>query len=244
MALLSKLRFRPTLIPTLFTVPALIVMIGLTVWQVDRLQWKNALIAERQARIAAQAVDLPAIGPDPSTLEFRRVVIAGTFMHDRELLLGARSLHGNVGYQVVTPMALISGGIVLVNRGWVPAERKDPATRIEGQIAGVLILDGVMRVSQKRAWLQPENEPRNNHWFFLDVPAMAASMGVSARPDIYVEAGDAPNPGDLPIGGQTKVNLPNDHLQYAVTWALLAIALAVIYVAYHVKLERERKNRI
>jgi surfeit locus 1 family protein len=91
--------------------------------------------------------------------------------------------------------------------------------------------------------MQPENEPERGHWFYLDLSAMAQSAGVPARRDLYVEAGPAANPGGFPIGGQARVNLPNDHLQYAVTWALLAAALVVIYVAYHLKLEREQKAK-
>jgi surfeit locus 1 family protein len=71
---------------------------------------------------------------------------------------------------------------------------------------------------------------------------MVAASGVQARTDLYLDAGPEPVPGGFPIGGQTRIDLPNDHLQYAITWALLAIALAVIYVVYHLKLERERSK--
>jgi surfeit locus 1 family protein len=215
-------------------------MIGLSVWQVDRLQWKTAMIEERQARLAGEPIALPPVGADVASLEFRRVMIAGTFLHEREMLLGARSLNGNVGYQVVTPMTLATGGTVLVNRGWIPARAKAPSARAAGQVSGDVGIEGVIRLPKTRAWMQPENEPRSGQWFYVDVAAMARAAGIDARQDLYVEAGSAENPGGLPIGGQTRINLPNDHLQYAITWALLAIILMVIYVAYHLKLEREK----
>jgi surfeit locus 1 family protein len=131
---------------------------------------------------------------------------------------------------------------VLVDRGWVPVARKAPESRAEGQVAGLQTVDGVARVPPSRAWMQPDNEPANNIWFYVDLPAMAAASGVALRTDLYVDAGPAENPGGYPVGGQTRIELPNDHLQYAITWGLLAVALAVIYVLYHLKLERERRQ--
>jgi surfeit locus 1 family protein len=240
--MLSKLRFRPTLWPTLFSVPVFIVMIGLCVWQVQRLHWKENLIAERQARVAAEPIALPEVGVDPASMDYRRVRLEGTFLHNKELFLGARSLNGNVGYRVLTPFALAGGGAILVDRGWVPVERKAPDSRAEGQLAGTRAIDGIVRLAPGKAWMQPDNEPGRNMWFFVDLPAMAAASGVDFRTDLYVDAGPAENPGKYPVGGQTRIELPNDHLQYAITWGLLAAALAVIYVLYHLKLERERKS--
>jgi surfeit locus 1 family protein len=238
---LSKLRFRPTLVPTLFSVPAIIVMVGLCIWQVQRLHWKEGLIAERESRVSAEPVALPAPGVDPAGMEYRRVRLEGSFRNDKELYLGARSLNGNVGYQVLTPFALAGGGTVLVNRGWIPVERKAPESRAEGQLGGNRTIEGIVRVPHGQAWMQPDNEPDKNMWFFVDLPDMAAASGVDLRTDLYVDAGPAENPGKYPVGGQTRIEMPNDHLQYAITWGLLAIALAVIYVLYHLKLERERK---
>ena len=240
--MLSKLRFRPTLWPTLISVPAVIVLIGLCLWQVQRMHWKDALIADREARVAAEPIALPAEGTDPAGVDYRRVRLEGTFRHDKELFLGARSLNGNVGYKVLTPFELAGGGAVLIDRGWVPVERKAPESRAEGQLAGAQAIDGIVRLAPGKAWMQPDNEPGKNMWFFVDLPAMKSASGVDLRTDLYVDAGPAENPGKYPVGGQTRIELPNDHLQYAITWGLLAVALAVIYVLYHLKLERERRT--
>ena len=239
--MLSKLRFRPTLWPTLFSVPVFIVLVGLCIWQVQRLHWKEGLIAERESRVAAEPIGLPAVGVDPAGLDYRRVRLEGSFLHDKELYLGARSMNGNPGYQILTPFALADGGLVLVDRGWVPVERKAPESRAEGQVAGPQTVEGIVRLPPGQAWMQPDNEPGKNMWFFVDLPAMATVSGAQIRTDLYVDAGPAENPGKYPVGGQTRIEIPNDHLQYAITWGLLALALAVIYVLYHLKLERERK---
>lgn len=238
-----RLPFRPTFWPTVFTVPAILVMIGLSIWQVQRLHWKEGVIAERVARTTAEPVPLPPVGADLAPLEFRRVTVTGVFDHAHELYLAARSQNGNVGYWIMTPMKLDSGETVLIERGWVPENRKRPETRPQGQLPGTVTLNGIIRLPQTKAYFQPDNEPAKNVWFYVDPAAMTAAAGVAARTDLYLDAEKSDIPGNYPLGGQTRIELPNDHLQYAVTWALLALSLAGVYVVYHLKLERERGSR-
>jgi len=100
----SDWRFRPTLWPTLFTLPALVVLLGLGTWQVDRLYWKRDLIETRVSRSSAPAIQAPDRIDDFAAMAFRKVRVAGVFLHDKEMYLGARTMRGNVGYQVVTPL--------------------------------------------------------------------------------------------------------------------------------------------
>src|SRR4051794_7166954 len=125
-----RLPFRPTFWPTVFTVPAILVMIGLAVWQVQRLAWKEGVIAERTARTTVAPIDLPAAGTALSDLEFRRVTVTGTFDHAHEFYLAARSQNGNVGYWIVTPLKTDKDETVLIERGWVPETKKLPDTRM------------------------------------------------------------------------------------------------------------------
>jgi surfeit locus 1 family protein len=243
-----RLPFRPTFWPTVFTVPAILVMIGLSVWQVQRLHWKEGLIAERVSRTTADPIPLPPVGTDLSSLEFRRVSVTGVFDHAHELYLAARSQNGNIGYWIMTPLKLEpdgpSGGeTVLIERGWVPEEKKLPETRPQGQLPGTVTLNGIIRLPQVKTFFQPDNEPDKNVWFYIDPAQMAGAAGVPARTDLYLDAEKTEIPGNYPLGGQARIELPNDHLQYAVTWALLALSLAGVYVVYHVKLERERGSR-
>jgi surfeit locus 1 family protein len=243
-----RLPFRPTFWPTVFTVPAILVMIGLSVWQVQRLHWKEDLIAERVARTTADPVALPPPGADLAPFEFRRVAVTGSFDHAHEFYLAARSQNGNIGYWIVTPLKTDpngpSGGeTVLIERGWVPENMKLPETRAAGQVSGTVTLNGILRLPQQKTFFQPDNEPAKNVWFYLSPAEMAQAAGIPARTDLYLDADLTPNPGGFPIGGQARINLPNDHLQYAITWALLALSLAVVYVIFHLKLERERGQR-
>lgn len=229
------MHLRPQLWPTLFTIPAVIVLLGLGTWQVQRLFWKEALIAERQAGLAAPVTPWIEAEPRLKELLWHRVSATGRFRHDSELILAARSMNGNPGYHIVTPLAIAGGGpVLLVDRGLVPLERKEPGRRAAGQVEGDVSVTGVLRPTQQPSWLTPDNQPEDNFWFFLDLPAMAQAAGLDgAVTAAYLEADGTPNPGGFPIGGQTRVTLPNDHLQYAITWYALALALAVIYILYH-----------
>src|SRR4051812_39421954 len=138
--------FRPTLWPTVFSLPAFIVLLGLGTWQVERLHWKEGLIAARQAGVHAAPGALPATLEAARPLEFHPVRVAGELLNERELYLAATSERGTIGKQVFTPLRLDDGGVVLVNRGFVPDERKDPAKRAEGLLAGPIEIEGLLRL--------------------------------------------------------------------------------------------------
>lgn len=230
---MMKRAFRPGLWPTVFTVPAVLFMIALSAWQMQRLYWKEALIAERVERTTVAPIALPALGSDLASAEFHRVALNGHFDHAHEFLMPARSQNGNVGFWIVTPLLLDNGGgAVLVNRGWVPDGFQDPAQRLQGQLAGDIAVEGIVRLPQVQTWFQPPNEPLKNRWFYLSPAEMALASGLPVRTDLYLDAVKTDIPGNYPLGGQTRINLPNDHLQYAITWAALAVALLAIYFIY------------
>ena len=228
----SRLRFRPRLWPTLITLPAVVAMLGFSVWQMERRAWKHELIALRTARIAAPVVALPA-NPDLKGFEYRRVSLRGRFLHGKELYLGARTRRSNLGYHVFTPFAGNDGTVVLVNRGWIALARKEPNRRRRGQVAGEIELVGHLRTGGRKGWFTPDNVPEQNFWFYVDVPAMAAHVGIRKPRPFYLQAAGKPPPGGWPRPVPIWVNMPDNHLQYAITWLALAIGLLVIYFLYH-----------
>ena len=221
--------------PTLFTVPALIALVGFGTWQVQRLHWKEALIAGREAGLAAPPTRIATIAKMTAALEHRRVRLAGTFLHDREMHLVARSHRGRVGIRVITPLALAGGGHVLGDRGWVPQSRAAPRTRRDGQVEGPVEIVGIVRAGGPANGWTPDNQPDDGVWHYVDIRAMAARARLSAVAGFVVVAGPAANPGGLPIGARFAVEVANNHLQYAVTWYALAAVLWVIYLIYHLR---------
>jgi surfeit locus 1 family protein len=227
--------FRPLFWPTFFTAPAVLLLLALGFWQVERLFWKQDLIAQRQAAVTAAPVAAPRSLEEARGMEFHRVTDEGVFLHDKEIFLGATSEAGRQGYQVLTPLLEPSGRTVFINRGFIPAELKDPAKRAAGQIPGTVRVQGLLRLppAERPAWFLPDNRPDLNYWFWVDLPEMSAADGLDRVAPFYLDADATPNPGGWPKGGVTRLALPNDHLQYAITWFSLAVALLVIYVLFH-----------
>jgi surfeit locus 1 family protein len=227
------IRFRPLLVPTLWLVPGLALLIGLGVWQLQRLGEKEALIASVQTGMAAPPVPLAEVlQRGAADAEWRHVRVTGRFLHDKELYLFAQGPRGAFGVHVVTPLVQDNGEAVLVDRGFVPDALRDPRTRPAGQVAGEVSVTGVLRVSQQPGLFTPAPNTTTRLWFVKDVPTMAKAAGL-ALPPIVIEADATPNPGGWPLGGQTRVDFPNDHLQYAMTWFGLALALVGVYLVYH-----------
>jgi surfeit locus 1 family protein len=223
--------FRPRFWPSVIAGCGVALLLSLGTWQVFRLFEKRAVNGLRAERLEMAEAQLPAALADPASWEFRRVVLRGAFEHSRELYLPCRSQRGNEGTCVLTVLRRAEGAPVLVNRGWVPPARKDPARRPAAQREGEAELRGVLRVAQQRTRFMPDNDPAKNVWFFYDLPAMERALGVADLAPFYLEAAVDPRaPDGSPLGGQTRFQLPDNHLGYAFTWFALAIALAVIFV--------------
>lgn len=227
----ERVRVRARRAPGLITAAGLVVLLGLGVWQLQRAAWKDGLIAERGARLALAVVPVSEASAEPTAWELRRVTVAGRFDHGRELTVLRPGSDGGSGYHVITPLLSSSGGAVLVDRGWVPFDRRDPASRAEGQVAGWVELEGIVRLADEPGPFAPDNDPGHGVWFSLDPSAMAAAMGLVAPPLVVEAVGPAP-PGGLPQPAVAGIGLTNPHRGYALTWSSLAVALAVIYLVY------------
>ena len=215
----------------LLALTACAVLIALGTWQLQRHAWKTDLIAAMTTRLAMAPTPIGELVAGQEAIDFHPVRATGILRHDQEMYLAARSYQSQLGYHVVTPLELADGSMtVLVDRGWVPEDHRAPARRAAGQLPGVVSITGIARQPAKSSVFTPDNRPDQNQWYWADLPAMAAHAGVARAAPLLIEAGPANNPGGLPIGGQTRVTLPNDHLQYAITWYALALALAVIYL--------------
>lgn len=223
------------------------ILCALGTWQVRRLIWKQGLLATIEERISAEPVALQvALRSDQSIAdqEYRPVRVEGVFDHSAERHFFATH-KGAAGYYVYTPLKLDDGDWLFVNRGFVPWEMKEPATRHQGQVAGRVAVTGLLRAAlvEKPSSIVPDNEPHKNVFYWKDIRAMAASSGLPADAPIlglFVDADDGPNPGGWPAGGVTLIDLPNNHLQYAVTWYGLAAALAGVVAVFVVRTRRLR----
>lgn len=224
---------------------AFAVLIGLGIWQLQRKAWKENLIATLTERLAAPPLSLPPSSAwqdlRRSDDEYRRVGFRAEFDNSKEALVfaaatGFRPDVASTGYWVFTPARLADGSIVEVNRGFVPDGRQDPRKRPLGEVTGSLDITGVMRWPDERHWFIPGDDPAHNLWFSRDPAAIAAAKGLVAASvaPFYVEEETPVPPGALPLPGRLVVSLPDNHLQYAVTWFGLAAVLAGVFVTWAV----------
>jgi surfeit locus 1 family protein len=242
---LSSAQRRSLLWVTLFWVGLFAILISLGSWQIHRLHWKEGLIAERHAAIAGPPIALPETLRSARGLEFHHVKVVGRFLNRDELYLHAIADDGTPGYHVVTPFVLMDGKTVFIDRGFVPEDRKNPATRPAGILAGIVTVTGLLRLPSpgNSSLFTPRNEPEANLWFAVDVPAMARATRVGDYLPIYVDADKSPVPGIYPIGGQSYTKLPNNHLQYALTWYGLAGLVPIYYVLFVRRVVKEGAGR-
>jgi surfeit locus 1 family protein len=196
------------------------------------MAWNNGLIAEMQAGMAAPPLALTGHRDNLVALNYRAVQVRGHFLHDREAFVGPRVNQGQAGLHVLTPLRLANGAMILINRGWIPNERRDPASRAPGQLPGEVTVRGVLRSKLVQGAWTPEHDARAELWFWYDVAGIATARGLKLLAAVVQADGQA-NPGGLPIGGVAQPRLKNDHLQYAITWFSLAAVLAVIFLLAH-----------
>ncbi len=224
----------------------LAILLALGTWQVQRLQWKEALIAERDARqkmppVSVDALDKGRTGTPTEPVEFRPVVDQGTFDNAHEMFFLATQ-DGEPGFHVYVPFHLTSGRVILVNRGFVPEAFRDQASRKSGLIEGRTTLTGLAReqLFVKPGSLLPDNDIKANLFFWKDLDAMAGMAGLDRAKVVpfFIDAGPNADPGLLPKGGVTIFDLPNNHLQYALTWYGLALALIGVAIASRIKSKR------
>ncbi len=237
----SPVRLRGLLIPGLFAAVGFAVLLGLGFWQLERRVWKEELIARAETRSRAPVAPLSAETDwgkiNAARDEYRSVRVEGRFRHDREALVFTvlsepKGRFAGPGYWVLTPLQTASGAIVIVNRGFVPDERKLLATRREGAIAGPVMVSGLLRMPEAAYWFTPKNDPARAAWYVRDPAEIAAAFGLSRVAPFLIDADATPNPGGLPQGGETRLVFPNNHLGYALTWFGLAAALAGVFSVF------------
>jgi surfeit locus 1 family protein len=235
-------------LPILFVLAALLTFIALGTWQIERKAWKEALIETLAQRLSAAAAPLPPrarwAGLDRADDEFRRVGLSAAFVPDTEALVytaasASRSDVSGPGYWVFALARLANGDLVAVNRGFVPADHKDPGTRAAHALLGSIDMVGVMRWPERHGYFAPKDDPGHNLWFVRDHLAIAAAKGWGEIAPFFIDLETPVPPSGWPRPGALKMNIRNEHLQYAITWYALAGALAIMFVLW---LKNHRRN--
>jgi len=229
--------FKPGLPLTVCALLGLIVLIGLGTWQARKIGPKTELLARIEAGLAAEPIQLPVHLDDPTTLDYRRVTFTGDVLDKTPIKVSATSLSGQAGYHLYLPVRKRHGMVVAVNFGWVPFHQKE----IPALPSGEITVTGVLRTSATPGSMTPPNDAAGGNWFTADVHEMAAFWGLRTKEYYHfrVFSDQIGAPDALPEGAQVRVDIPNDHLQYALTWYGLAMTLLGVYIAFGFKRGRE-----
>ncbi|MCH9779835.1 MAG: SURF1 family protein [Alphaproteobacteria bacterium] len=217
--------------PTVMTIVMAITLLVLCAWQFQRLEWKENLIDAIDQRANAVPLEVLPVGPTIDTHNFQRITLTGVFDHDKEVFLVRRAVNSEPGLQVLTPLTTDQGQTLLVNRGYVPFEEQDPTTRLNAQVTGRQTVTGVMVFPRQRNLFTPKDSPEENLWFVEDIPALRQQTGLDLLP--YTVSADKDPRFATPRGGQHRISLRNNHLQYTLTWFGLFLACVGVYVVYN-----------
>eukprot|EP00002_Diphylleia_rotans_P014537 TRINITY_DN2834_c0_g1_i4.p1 TRINITY_DN2834_c0_g1~~TRINITY_DN2834_c0_g1_i4.p1 ORF type:complete len:259 (+),score=52.44 TRINITY_DN2834_c0_g1_i4:45-821(+) len=204
----------------LFPIP---ITFALGTWQVKRHFWKQELLKAVDENLHQPPTDLPQ-DFTANALQFRPIRIQGVYDHSQEVLVGPRAHKGKNGFHLITPMDLIDGRRVLVNRGWIPAAMKDPALRAETHTQGSQELEGLLRTGETGSYFTPPSDLSKRIFYFVDLPNIAK---LSHSQEILVDSRKTPASG-YPVGGLTPLQMPNNHISYVITWYSLCIAFSIM----------------
>ena len=225
----KRYAFQPKIIPSIATLIGLCILLSLCLWQVHRLNWKKDLIETRVTRFEDNSRYLEEVNI-PLNNEFTRVKVEGAFLNDKEMFMPALSKNGNNGFHILVPLKQANGKNVIFDTGWVPSQRKDKKTRKENIDNVFSFKEAVIRLPGRKGKYQPNNDPDDNFWFYVEPDKMTDFLNINLEKSFYLEAVND-GPGGYPLGGQTRIYIRNNHLQYAITWLLIACTLVGVYLA-------------
>jgi surfeit locus 1 family protein len=209
--------------------------IGLGSWQIHRLQWKQGLITKiESAQHAAPQAVIPTDAKALAVLEFTPFALSGKWIAGTEFHIAARYYQSKLGYHILQPFLLDDHRIAIVNRGWVPAALKDPATRPQTLAKGRANLVTTLRIGPDRNQFTPPSQPEKNMFFGRDIQQMVQSAGLDSAQviDASFDIVSTSDSRELPIPFGGKIKLRNDHLSYVITWYLIAFFMVIIFWRY------------
>jgi surfeit locus 1 family protein len=235
---IGQLEFRPGLWPTLATLVMLPALLWLGNWQLERAVWKQGLVDAQAARARLPAVAFDSLGADFAGARYRKVVINGRYRLDRQLLLDNRMHEGHPGYEVLTPLQLTDGRMLLVNRGWVPAvPDRSELPAVDGP-ADALTLTASIDLPPDKIFRLADVEESGQRWprviQQLQPAQLKQLLGQPLLPVILLldPAGAGGFVRDWkPVYGVT----PDKHRAYAMQWFTLALVLLIIYFSVNTR---------
>ena len=225
--------FKPRPFPLFAFIVALSILLGLSGWQIKRLNWKTDLISQRISSFESDPISFVNLN-QPEKNEFRKVFVDGQLLNEFEMFMPALSKRGNNGFHILVPLKTTSGKFIIYNTGWVPLKIKEKEKRLLNISKNSQTFEAVIRTSGRKGYFQPNNDTDTNTWFFVEPELMSEYLKMNFENEYYLEASKN-GPNGFPLGNQTRIYLRNNHLQYALTWLMIACGLVGVFFFANIK---------
>ena len=222
-----NLKLKRAFLFQLFVILFITIFCALGTWQLYRLQWKLDLISEITSGIESKPIEYS----DTIKKNYQRVNVKGKFDFDKQIYLYSLNDNGKPGYDVVTPFRTNKNQNVLINRGWIKKEFKDnPSINIEIDEEREII--GLLREIYKPNIFKPDNDLKNNIWFSINLEDLKVATGEQFNEFvIFLEDNEA----KIPLPKKISIDVPNNHLKYAITWYAISISIIFYYLYFRRK---------
>ena len=211
---------------TLVSIIISLICFSLSIWQVKRLNWKEDLISNIEKAYNPDSININMLTGDLRNFKFKNVYLEGIFINEKSMFLGPRVNKDQVGYHLITPFLLKDDRYILINRGWLKEIIKIKEQKKE------YVIKGILKESDIKNIFTPKNNMEENLWFYISTKQMSEFSGIKLVDNIFVDLiGNNPN-DKLTIINSSIPKIVNNHLQYAITWAILGLLFLVMNYIY------------
>ena len=211
---------------TLISIIISLICFSLSIWQVKRLKWKEDLISNIEKAYNSDSININMLTGDLKNFKFKNVYLEGIFINEKSMFLGPRVNKDQVGYHLISPFLLKDGRYILTNRGWLKEIIKIKEQKKE------YLIKGILKESDIKNVFTPKNNMEKNLWFYISTKQMSEFSEIKLVDNIFVDLIES-NPSDkLTIINSSIPKIVNNHLQYAITWAILGLLFLVMNYIY------------
>ncbi len=214
---------------TLISVILSLICLCLSIWQFKRLTWKENLIINIEKAYNSNSLNINLLTGDLSNFKFNKVDLVGFFTNQKSMFLGPRVNKDKVGYNLITPFFIKDGRYILVNRGWVKDKKKIKEDKTEYKLIGILKQANIKNI------FTPENSLGENLWFYINTNEMSEYSDLNLIDNVFVDLIKIDPNNKVSIINSSIPKITNNHLQYAITWAILALLFLVMNYIYYKK---------
>ena len=207
----------------IFSSLAMIILLSLGTWQLERLRWKSHIISNinKQISLSPREINASVIN-DIKNYNYRRIKLEGTYIYNKNITIYSKVLNGKVGRHLIIPFKT-KFGYILINKGFIPKDYNIDVAFAEK--AKNISINGIVKFQQKINYFTPKNNLITNEWYYINLDEISKFLNIPLLGFYLIEED---NPKErYPVGSQYNLKVPNDHLQYAITWFSLAIALSI-----------------